>query len=364
MSLPSNELFRLLAAIGAAAFYGVMCLLIHNREKTKRRKASQFAGDANTPPPAWRVVYASQTGTAEEMARLTADTFRLAGVRVQLSTLSELSSATLADSERILFIVSTYGEGDPPDNAAVFAERVMSQILPLDHLHYALLILGDRSYAHFCGFGKQLNGWLNAQGARPLFPAIEADRCEPTAVDAWYQQLSHLAGTDDAPDWQGPSFASWRLAARRHLNPGSQGNEIFHLELEPFGELPHWESGDLAQIQVPTDAHPREYSIASLPGDGRIHLLMRLQHHANGGYGAASGWLTQSLPIGESVPLRLRRHERFQLGNNATRPLILIGNGSGIAGLRGHLKARAIAAAGPNWLLFGERNATYDYHYR
>jgi sulfite reductase (NADPH) flavoprotein alpha-component len=64
------------------------------------------------------------------------------------------------------------------------------------------------------------------------------------------------------------------------------------------------------------------------------------------------------------VQLRLRPHRRFRLEGNAERPLILIGNGSGMAGLRGHLKARALAGQRRNWLLFGERNAAHDYHYR
>jgi len=367
MSLPADELSRFFAAIGTVALYALMCLLIARREYHKHRSMGQFASAAaSNARSVWRIAYASQTGTAEEMARLTADAFRLAGVRVQLTALSALDAAALEKAERILFVVSTYGEGDPPDNAALFTQRLIGQAVPLDHLHYALLTLGDSSYTHFCGFGRQLDGWLEACGARALFPAIEADRCDPDSIAAWYRQLSHLAGTDNAPDWQGPAFAPWRLAARTHLNPGSQGNGLFHLELEPANEaaLPHWEAGDLAQIQVPTDTPPREYSIASIPSDGRVHLLVRLHRHSDGTVGAASGWLTQALNIGHSVPLRLRRHERFRLGDNASLPLILIGNGSGISGLRGHLKARATAGSGPNWLLFGERSAACDYHYR
>jgi sulfite reductase (NADPH) flavoprotein alpha-component len=363
MSWPPIELSRLLGAAGAVMIYALLCLAVTRRALAKRRGCALFGG---TGAPAWRIAYASQTGTAEEIARMTADTFRRAGVRAQLCALSELDAAALMDSERVLFVVSTYGEGDPPDNAAVFAQRLLGRALPLGHMHYAVLMLGDRSYARFRGFGKELDDWLAAQGARPLFAAIEVDRCAPAAIDAWYRQLGDLTGADDAPDWQGPAFAPWRLAARRHLNPGSQGNEIFHIELEPVGgaELPHWTSGDLAQIVAPADARPREYSIASIPDDGRIHLLVRLHRRPDGSCGAASGWLTRELAIGAAVPLRLRHHERFRLGDNAARPLILIGNGSGISGLRGHLKKRALAGSAPNWLLFGERNAAFDYHSR
>jgi sulfite reductase (NADPH) flavoprotein alpha-component len=61
------------------------------------------------------------------------------------------------------------------------------------------------------------------------------------------------------------------------------------------------------------------------------------------------------------VRLRLRAHERFSLGENARRPLLLIGNGSGLAGLRGLLRARIGLGVRENWLLFGERNAAHDF---
>jgi len=59
--------------------------------------------------------------------------------------------------------------------------------------------------------------------------------------------------------------------------------------------------------------------------------------------------------------LRLRPHRTFRLEGNETRPLILIGNGTGLAGLRAHLRARAAAGRNDNWLVFGERQAAHDF---
>jgi sulfite reductase (NADPH) flavoprotein alpha-component len=294
---------------------------------------------------------------------------RLAGIPVQLCGLSALAHAALAKCERALFIVSTYGEGDPPDEAAVFASRMAEPngdfALPLQDLHYAVLALGDSSYRQFCGFGRTLDGWLSRQGASRLFDRVEADRSSSAAFDQWCKHLSHVAGTSDAPDWKGQEFSPWRLAARRLLNPGSAGGALYHIELEaPSAVQGSWESGDLAQIAVPqAPEQPRDYSIASIPSDGRVHLVVRLHTHPDGRPGLASGWLAQA-GIGETVPMRLREHRRFRLENNRGRPIILIGNGSGIAGLRGHLKARAEMGRRDNWLLFGERNEQHDYHFR
>jgi sulfite reductase (NADPH) flavoprotein alpha-component len=141
--------------------------------------------------------------------------------------------------------------------------------------------------------------------------------------------------------------------------------------------LPAWQAGDLVQIEVPAaPGEPRDYSIASVPQDGAVHLLVRQSRRADGGLGLASGWLTQVAELGAAVKLRVRAHSGFRVGENARRRLILIGNGTGLAGLRGHMRGR-LAAAGaltsgatrprataPMWLLFGERNAHCDAHYR
>ncbi|RZT09184.1 sulfite reductase (NADPH) flavoprotein alpha-component [Duganella sp. CF402] len=360
----TNDPTRLMLVAGMGAAYALVCLAPYLRTRRKRLAAARAKAEA--ADAGWIVAYASQTGNAEELAQQTAATLKLAGIPVRLAELSELGAEDLQGAERALFLVSTYGEGDAPDAAAAFAGRLMTTSLPLAQLHYAVLALGDTAYAQFCGFGRALDQWLQAQGAQSLFPRVEVNRSSDAAIGQWRQQLSHLAGTSDAPDWSAPAFEAWCLSERVQLNAGSAGEPIYHLELEPAsGVLPAWQSGDLVQVAAPADpSRAREYSIASIPADGRVHLLVRLHTHDDGSHGVASGWLTQSAALGASVQLRLRQHQRFRLNGNAERPLILIGNGSGIAGLRGHLKARALAGQGRNWLLFGERNAAHDYHYR
>lgn len=361
----TNDPTRLMLVASLGMSYALVCLAPYLRTRRKRLAARRAKAEADSNP-GWIVAYASQTGNAEELAGQTLATLRLAGIAAQMSELSDLRAEDLQRAERILFLVSTYGEGDAPDAAAAFAGRLMTTGLALPQLHYAVLALGDSAYAQFCGFGRALDLWLQAQGAHSLFPRVEVDRSSAEAIGAWRQQLSHLAGTSDAPDWGAPAFGPWRLAARVLLNPGSAGAPVFHLELEPRdGALPAWESGDLVQIAAPADPErAREYSIASMPADGRVHVLVRLHTHADGSHGAASGWLTQQAELGQTIRLRLRQHRRFRLEDNAQRPLILIGNGSGIAGLRGHLKARTANGRARNWLLFGERNEAHDYHYR
>ncbi len=316
------------------------------------------------PVPAgadWLVVYASQTGSAEFLAGRTAATLSTSGLHAHAIDIGALDANLLASATRVLFIVSTYGEGDAPDSAAGFAQNVMADAPDLAHLHYGVLALGDRSYTNYCGFGRGLDAWLQARGAQPLFDRIDVDKGAPDAIAAWQHQLSHVAGTSDAPDWEAPAFASWRIVTRRQLNPGSAGAPLFHIALAPSDAvLPHWEAGDLVQITPPHDAHARDYSIASVPTEGHLALMVRLHRNEDGSHGAASGWLCDGAQDGDIISLRVRAHQRFRLNGNAGRPLILIGNGSGLAGLRAHLKARVDAGLTDNWLIFGERSPQHD----
>ena len=110
----------------------------------------------------------------------------------------------------------------------------------------------------------------------------------------------------------------------------------------------------------------REYSIASLPDCGRMELLVRKAVKDDGSLGLGSGWLTQESDVGGSIKLRLRPNPNFQppgLAENKEGPQILIGAGTGIAGLRAHLFHRRKKKLGEAWLLFGERGRATDLYY-
>ncbi len=361
---------RLLAAAGVLGLYLLLCAAVWRAERRRRRQAAGAAAAlASGSQAPVLVAFASQTGLAEHLALQTAQALHGAGVPARLLALGQLTAADLAGTTRALFIASSYGEGDPPDAAAAFARRVMAapHAPALPGLRYATLALGDRAYARFCGFGRQLDAWLQQQGAQALFERIDVDRADPAALAEWQQRLAGLTGASAPLALDTPGFDPWHLVVRQQVNPGSQGGPLFHIELEPAPgvALPPWESGDLVQVLAPADpARPREYSVASIPADGRVHLLVRQQRRADGSLGAASGWLTAQARPEDPIMLRLRPHSGFRLGDNAAWPLILIGNGSGLAGLRSHLRARAASRAGPNWLFFGERQAAHDRPYR
>jgi len=359
--------WRALGAGSTVAAYAALCASIYLRERSRKAEAARdsaalSAGSGEAPV---LVLFASQTGQAEAIAWQTARQLSAANTPARAMELNALDASTLAAAPRALFIASTYGEGDAPDGASVFVERVMNSSPALSSLSYAVLALGDRQYANFCGFGRALDEWLQAAGARREFDRIEVDNSDPAALAAWHAHWGDPPAS--AGDAEGAGFAPWRLVSREHLNPGSAGWPVFHLGLVPQagGPLPYWASGDLAQVVVASDPkRPRDYSIASVHADGELQLLVRQERHPDGTLGAASGLLTSTLGIGDTVALRVREHRSFRLDGNEARPLILIGNGTGIAGLRAHLRTCAAMGRHDNWLVFGERQVAHDFLYR
>lgn len=292
--------------------------------------------------------YASQSGSAEALARAEA---AQGGGRVL--ALDRITTDDLVAARQAHFYISTTGDGDAPDNAAGFLARVMSTEPDLSGLTYALLGFGDRQYPRFCGFAHRVDGWLRACGASPAFPLVELDRDHPTALADWQAQLG-LASAAPGP--------GWRLVSRRQLNPGSPGGPLWHLALEPEGDLPDWEAGDIATITIPGPDGPlrRDYSLASLPASGRAELILREVITDGGVIGRGSHWLSRRLETGGAVTMQIRANPGFRPGDNQG-PMLLIGNGSGLAGLLAHLRHRAaLPAAGPVWLLHGERSPDHD----
>lgn len=355
------------AGVAVLLWLGLIALTVW-RVRAAAKKAAEQAGvwAGAGGGDAVLIAFASQTGFGEELARITAKALGDGGAGARLLSFAELDLETLKGARRLLVVASTTGEGDAPDGAARFVRQAMAETPDLSRLSYGLLALGDRSYDAFCGFGHAVGDWLDRCGARTLFDRVEVDDGDAGAVRHWQHQLNQLTGATAAPDWTPPAYERWRLVERTLLNAGSPGGEAYHLAFAPLDHAPNWAAGDIAEVGLPArdgdQPASREYSVASLPTDGRLELCIRLMRRSDGTPGLASGWLTQTAEIGDEVALRVRANRSFHAPPPQT-PMILIGAGTGIAGLRGHLKARAQQGAGGAWLLFGERTQAHDAFY-
>ena len=347
------------AALAVAVWAAVLALVVWTRSRARRAAAGKAAA-LGSGADALLVAFASQTGLAEELAWMTADSLLKSGTPARVALLGDLRPADLKAAGRLLLIASTTGEGDPPDSLARFVRTAMTGPADLAGLSYGLMALGDRTYADFCGFGRALDGWLKRSGAEPLFDRVEVDDGDAGAIRHWQHHLALVTGSAVQADWTPPAYDRWRLAERRHLNPGSPGGAAYALAFEPVGHQPEWVAGDIAEIGLPGAAQgSREYSVASLPAHGRVEFIVRRMIRPDGSPGLASGWLTSDLEVGDEVAMRVRTNRSFH-GPDLSVPLILIGNGTGLAGLAAHMRAREGQAHGGCWLMFGERSSAHD----
>ncbi|MET4675985.1 MULTISPECIES: sulfite reductase flavoprotein subunit alpha [unclassified Luteibacter] len=386
----------MVSAGGMSLFFvtGWMLYLDRRRKKREARASRLQLSPVAHPDLAdgrpWLIAFASQSGFAEQLAWRTAGQLQAAGLPVQVHPVARVDSGMLADARHALFVLSTFGEGEAPDAARAFERKTLTRASHLPDLAYAVLALGDRQYAQFCGFARRVETWLANIGATALFPTVDVDRADPQALATWQHHLASVTGRPiGAPRVETPAMQDWVLGGRTRLNPGSAAGEVWKVSLLPPAGA-HWRAGDILEVHpghgpAPLQApslpvahaqpmllddpahHPahepppiREYSIASIAADGNVELVVRLTTAPDGGHGLGSGWLCVHAPAGQPIKARVRHNDNFHRHAPAA-PMILIGNGTGIAGLRSLLREAKAEGSHGHWLIYGERTRRHDH---
>jgi sulfite reductase (NADPH) flavoprotein alpha-component len=227
---------------------------------------------ATTKVPELTVLFGSESGNAESLADQTVKVANKAGFKAKAVSMGDIKPAKLKGIENLLVLVSTWGEGDPPENAVDFVEVLMSDKAPkLEGTRFSVLGLGDTSYEHFCKMGIDIDARLEALGAQRVYDRKDCDVDFDDDYAAWSKgaiaALKALAAPTAAPSQTNtavaPSAATVKysrknpfpaeLKERVLLNGEGSSKETIHLEIDLDGSGLTYEAGDALAV-IPHNA--------------------------------------------------------------------------------------------------------------
>ncbi|QNP41155.1 assimilatory sulfite reductase (NADPH) flavoprotein subunit [Lysobacter solisilvae (ex Woo and Kim 2020)] len=238
------------------------------------------------------IVYGSQTGNARRLAEQLAQQVEAAGLGARLVRADAYATRELKNERHLAIVISTQGDGDPPDDARGFVEFIAGKRAPqLPDLRYAVLALGDSSYPQFCAIGRRLDERLAELGAQRWFARGEADLDIDTVATPWL--ASALAAAKEALKPQAPlatvtplrplasavslytrdnPFHAELLVNQRITGRGSEkvasNKDIRHFELSLAGSGLHYEPGDALGVWPVNPPRLVEAVLATLELDG------------------------------------------------------------------------------------------------
>ncbi|MEM7060535.1 MAG: sulfite reductase subunit alpha [Pseudomonadota bacterium] len=221
------------------------------------------ANQADVAAKPMDILFGTQTGNAEEVANEAAALAQARGFKPRVADLDAVEMDQLAAMEHLIVVVSTYGEGEMPDNAELFWDALSASTAPrLENLSYGVLALGDTSYEHFCQAGKLIDTRLEQLGATRLAARVDCDVDFEEAATAWLEGTVPETGAPaaDAPAAK-PEKSAWnrknpyisRMAENRVLSGAKSAKEIRHIAFELGDSGMTYEAGDALGV-MPVNA--------------------------------------------------------------------------------------------------------------
>lgn len=142
------------------------------------------------PASVLTILVGSQTGNASGVADQLETQAQHLGLAVERISMGDFKPANLKKIQYLAVLVSTHGEGDPPDDAEQLHKFLASKRAPkLDKLQYSVLAFGDSSYEFFCQTGKDFDERLAALGAKAVTPRVDLDVDYDDDAKRWSEAL-------------------------------------------------------------------------------------------------------------------------------------------------------------------------------
>lgn len=450
--------------------------------------AAVVAGASAAAPTPVNILFGTQTGNAEAVALDAAAVATANGLAPVVQALDDVELETFAAMSHVIIVISTYGEGEMPDNAELFWQALSADTAPrMETLSFGILALGDTGYDDFCQAGKLIDMRLEQLGAQRFATRLDCDIDFEDPAANWIaeslpkipkeQSRANEAAVPTPQAVDAPAKSKWtrkkpypsQVAVNRLLSGEASAKEIRHFEFalgdsqityaagDALGVMPvndpslvdalldhlaisadtvvdgiEGAIGDallrVYEISTPSkdlikavekrakndelshvlnngdkealDAwlwsrdsldilrllpkgemsaacfaglikplQHRAYSISSSPMEApdHIHLTIasvRYRSHGRDHGGVCSTFLADRVEENGQAGIFLSPNKAFRLPEDKSRPVIMVGPGTGIAPFRAFLQERrASGADGKNWLFFGDQHKASDFIY-
>jgi sulfite reductase (NADPH) flavoprotein alpha-component len=230
-------------------------------------EGKQAAAPATGPKPKLTVLYATESGNSEALAAKAKADAAKRGFAVKVQDMADADLTKLADAGTVIAIISTWGDGEPPQRAAPFFRALMADNAPrLEGLNFAVLALGDSAYAQFCESGKQVDARFAALGATRVAARIDLDLDYEAGAKTWLTETLEKLAPKDAgsvihvdfqkapalPVSKAAPFAA-EITAHGKLTSERADSETYHVEFSLAGSGLAYEPGDALAIAPAND---------------------------------------------------------------------------------------------------------------
>jgi sulfite reductase (NADPH) flavoprotein alpha-component len=227
--------------------------LAQNQPSAAATPITQAAAAVSAKPAGkLSIIFASQTGNAKGVAEALEQEAKAEGIAVELFDASDYKGKNLAKETHVIFVASTNGEGEAPDNAIELHEFLQSKKAPkLPNLQYGVIALGDSSYEFFCQTGKDFDTYLSKLGAKPFIDRIDCDVDYEAPATEWRKSalekvketlssgneaevvqlpVGQAAATHSQYNKQNPYTAT--LLTSQKITGRDSGKDVRHIEID------------------------------------------------------------------------------------------------------------------------------------
>lgn len=208
------------------------------------------------------ILYGTESGNSEALASELVTQAKQNGFKPSLLNMADASAASLQDVGRLLVVVSTWGDGEPPESAEGFYNSLMQEEVKLDGVDFSVCALGDTSYDQFCQTGKEMDARLEKLGARRIVERVDCDVDYDDAFKGWaklvWAEFGSSALATGQPEVQ---QVSQQVYDRNHpfpaevienqlLSGSRSAKETYHIELALEGSGMTYQPGDVLGVMA------------------------------------------------------------------------------------------------------------------